>query len=365
MVEFEVTDCREKMVAAFGATAGLERLSHTETLQRERMDVQNQCDVHAAYCIDSSSDFSRFIHPHVVYARAMMLAWRAALRALLILVIAGGLSAFAVAGASASEERLSLAGLAVTVWQPDAATRDARPTIIFSHGFHGCDTQARFLATALAGAGYLVFAPQHRDATCDHGGGRLSDPPEEPFVKPDLWSEAAYRDRAEDIKRLIAALKRDDAWRQRIDWGRLGLAGHSLGGYTVLGLAGAWPQWKLPGIKAVLALSPYIEPYLAAHSLSGLSVPVMYQGGTLDLGITPTVSRAGGGYESSPAPKYFVEFRDAGHLAWTDLGPAAAHAAIIAYSRAFFDHYLKGEPAAPLLMEPGAEVATLRFQSRQ
>jgi len=305
------------------------------------------------------------IHPHVVYARATMPAWRAVPRALLILLIAGALSAFAVAAARANEERLSLAGLAVTVWQPDGATSGARPAIIFSHGFHGCDTQSRFLATALAGAGYIVFAPQHRDATCDGGGARPSDPAEEPFVKPGLWSDAAYRDRAEDIKRLIAALKGDDAWRRLIDWSRLGLAGHSLGGYTVLGLAGAWPQWKLSGIKAVLALSPYIEPFLAERTLGDLAAPVMYQGGTLDLGITPALGRTGGGYESSPAPKYFVEFRRAGHLAWTDLGPAAAHAAIIAYSRAFFDHYLEGEPAAPLLTRPGAEVAKLRFKSGQ
>jgi predicted dienelactone hydrolase len=294
-----------------------------------------------------------------------MLAWRAALQALLIPLMAGALSAFALAAARANEERLSLAGLAVTVWQPDGATDSARPTIIFSHGFHGCDTQSRFLATALAGAGYLVFAPQHRDATCDGGGARLSDPTEEPLRKPRLWSDAAYRDRAEDITRLIAALKRDDSWRRLIDWSRLGLAGHSLGGYTVLGLAGAWPQWKLPGIKAVLALSPYIEPFLVERTLGDLAAPVMYQGGTLDLGITPALGRAGGGYESSPAPKYFVEFRRAGHLAWTDLGPAAAHAAIIAYSLAFFDHYLEGEPAAPLLTRPAADVARLRYERGQ
>ena len=32
------------------------------------------------------------------------------------------------------------------------------------------------------------------------------------------------------------------------------LAGHSLGGYTVLALAGAWPSWKLANVRAVLAL---------------------------------------------------------------------------------------------------------------
>jgi pimeloyl-ACP methyl ester carboxylesterase len=73
----------------------------------------------------------------------------------------------------------------------------------------------------------------------------------------------------------------------RVDLDRLGLLGHSLGGYTVVGLAGGWASWKLPGVKAVLALSPYTDPFLVHRTLSGVSTPIMYQGGTLDLGITP------------------------------------------------------------------------------
>ena len=263
---------------------------------------------------------------------------------------------------AAAEESLSIAGLRVTVWAPAAGGEGKSPVIIFSHGFHGCATQSRFLTEALAKAGYLVFAPDHRDATCDGGGANWRDRPEAPFVKADAWSDVVYRDRADDIHRLLDALKRDDRWTARVDWDRLGLAGHSLGGYTTLGLAGAWRSWRLDGVKAVLALSPYDQPFLAKKTLGGLEAPVMYQGGTRDLGITPSVRKPGGGYDQSPAPKYFVEFEGARHLAWSDF-PSESHAAIVAYARAFLDRYVKGAPADAALTRKSPGVSELRYES--
>ena len=114
---------------------------------------------------------------------------------------------------------------------------------------------------------------------------------------------------------------------------RTGVVGpRTLGGYTVMGLAGAWPQWRFPGIKAVLALSPYSQPFVVRHDLSGLAAPVMYQGGTLDFGITPSIAKTEGAYALSAAPKYFVEFAAAGHLAWADIGRASTHPEITAYA---------------------------------
>jgi predicted dienelactone hydrolase len=271
------------------------------------------------------------------------------------------LSMLTMAFPARAEEHLTIAGLRVAVWSPTAGGEARAPVVIFSHGFHGCATQSRFLTEALAKGGYLVFALNHRDATCDGGSATWRDRAEEPFTKVGLWSDAVYRDRADDIRRLVAALKVDPRWAGRADWERLALAGHSLGGYTVLGLAGAWPSWRLDGVKAVLALSPYDQPFLAKKTLSGLAAPVMYQGGTRDLGITPSVRRSGGGYDQSPVPKYFVEFDRAGHLAWSDF-PSEAHAGIVAYARAFLDRYLKGETSAALTRRsPG--VAELRYDS--
>lgn len=266
--------------------------------------------------------------------------------------------------AQASEQQVVLAGMDVTVWSEGTAGSTPRPVIIFSHGFHGCATQSRFLMKALASAGYLVFAPNHSDAACNGGKSNWTDRPDLPFQRPGTWNENTYRSRGEDIRRLIEGIRKDDRFSALADLSRLGLAGHSLGGYTVLGLGGAWPGWKLDGVKAVLALSAYTQPFLNHGTLSDLSAPVMYQGGTWDFGITPALRKPMGTYDSSPQPKYYVEFKRTGHLAWSDIG-IMAHDAIIAYSLAFLDHYVKGEPADPLLSQarslPG--VAAFKYSS--
>jgi pimeloyl-ACP methyl ester carboxylesterase len=269
---------------------------------------------------------------------------------------------FCANATEAGQDSVKLASLDVTVWSQRAEANVKQPVVIFSHGFHGCATQSRFLIEAFAADGYLVFAPNHRDATCNGGKGSRLSRAEIPFREPGKWSESTYRDRADDIRRLVAAIGTDNRFRAGADLSRIALAGHSLGGYTVLGLAGAWPNWKLPGVKAVLALSPYSQPFLLHGTLAGLSAPVMYQGGTRDFGITPAIQKTSGAYDQSPVPKYFVEFDKAGHLAWADVG-MTAHEEIVAYSLAFMNHYVKGEPAKPSLTKKMSGVALIRYAS--
>ncbi len=278
---------------------------------------------------------------------------------LIILICLGGVVAAGASGSSG--EDINLGDLNVVVWSATVPGPAKKPVIIFSHGFHGNARQSTFLMEALAAHGYLVFAPHHRDAVSRQGGASWLDRPEEPFRNPEAWNDRTYRDRAEDIRRLIMALTTDQRFRDRVDLTRLGLIGHSLGGYTVLGLGGAWPSWRLHGVKAVLALSPYCQPFLVHQTLRGLAVPVMYQGGTFDFGITPALAKVRGAFDQSSAPKYFVEFTGAGHLAWTDLR-ASAHQAIIAYSLAFLDHYVRGLPAAPVLTKALPGVAGWRYE---
>ena len=264
--------------------------------------------------------------------------------------------------AQAAEQSVTLGGLNVAVWSQETKQNVKQPIIIFSHGFHGCATQSRFLMEAFAGAGYIVFAPNHRDATCNGGAARLRDKPEVSFREIEHWNDASFRDRADDIRRLIGAIQSDPRFRDRADWSRFGLAGHSLGGYTVLALGGAWPSWRQFGVKAILALSPYSQPFTQQHTLGGLSAPVMYQGGTRDLGITPTIHKTMGSYDQSPSPKYYVEFDGAGHFAWTNIG-RAAHQQIVAYSLAFMNHYVKGSPADPALTQALPGVAEFSYDS--
>jgi predicted dienelactone hydrolase len=266
------------------------------------------------------------------------------------------------ATAAASEQQVKLAGLDVTVWSDAAVAGQRQPVLLFSHGFRGCATQSRFLMEAFARAGYIVFAPNHRDASCARAG--RPDQTGASFRTPDAWTDAAFRDRADDLKRLRDAIAADARFASRADLGRIGLVGHSLGGYTVLGMAGAWPAWKLDGVRAVLALSPYSQPFVVQRTLGGLSAPVMYQGGTRDVGITPAIHKTRGAYEQSPSPKYFVDFEGASHFAWTNLG-VVARQSIVDYSVAFADRYVKGTPPAAILSEKRAGVAVFRYATAE
>jgi predicted dienelactone hydrolase len=277
--------------------------------------------------------------------------------AILLILVLGG------ATAQAAEHSIQIAGLAVTVWAPAtlATGGAAHPIVVFSHGFHGCATQSRFLMDALASAGFVVVAPNHRDAVCS--GASWTDKPELSFRQPGRWDDTTFHDRAEDIRRLIDALKSDESFRTRVDWSRLGLAGHSLGGYTVLGLGGAWKSWTLPNVKAILALSPYTAPFVEQQTLGQISVPVMYQGGTRDAGVTPMLHKSMGAYDQTTASKYYVEFNNAGHFAWTNL-VSTSHVSIVIYSVAFLNHYVKGERSNAVLTRKLPDVARLQFNPK-
>lgn len=237
-------------------------------------------------------------------------------------------------------EKSTIAGLQIMTWTPTKATAPY-PMVIFSHGYHGCDGQSAFIMQALADAGYLVIAPNHKDAVGQNGA--LMQKPEESFAKAGNWSDSTYKYRRDDIVHLLDALHKDPKWNSQIDWSKLALCGHSLGGYTVLGLGGAWPSWKIPGVKAILALSPYCTPFIDHGNLGGMGAPVMYQGGTKDFGITPFVKRPGGAFSKSASPAYFVEFSNLSHFGWTSFNKnKSQQEAINFYAVSFLDKYVKG-----------------------
>ena len=217
-----------------------------------------------------------------------------------------------------AETTIKVGQLDVAVWLPKKAGKGTR-VILFSHGFHGCNTQSPFLMEALAKAGYAVFAPNHADATCNNGKASLLERPEEPFRNARSWTDDTYADRRDDMEALLDGLPNIKRYAY-FDWERVGLVGHSLGGHTVLGLAGAWQSWRDDRVVAVLALSPYAQVYMEDNRLAGITVPVMYQSGTRDFGINMPLRRKGGAYDQTQAPKWYVEFDGAGHLAWAGKG---------------------------------------------
>ena len=264
--------------------------------------------------------------------------------------------------ALASGKDLRIAGLHVVVWAPVGSEAGLKPLVLFSHGYGGCAVQSKFLMEAFAADGFWVFAPDHRDARCSRSGTVREPFSMKEFGTPEAWDERSHADRRDDMKVLVAALRADPRYRDHIDFAHIGLVGHSLGGYTVLGLAGAWPGWRMPGVSAVLALSPYSQPFNVKQTIGLIAIPVMFQGGTRDFGTTPAVSKQAGSYDEAHAPKYYVEFDGAGHFVWTDLNARYAKS-ICAYSLAFFEHYVRGDPPDPQIILLRDDVSMLRFDS--
>jgi len=278
----------------------------------------------------------------------------------------------------------TLQGRNVALWYPTRATAqtypysasmagvvalDAQPAcgpvplVVFSHGLGGCGTQSIYFTEELARHGYVVAAPDHADAVLCSVTGRTGNPaamiPQEPLDEPALWSPDTYADRLADLEAVIDALLADSIFGPLIDARRIGASGHSLGGYTVLGMAGAWAGWKDSRIRAVLAMSPYVEPFTLQKTLGALNIPAMYQGAQLDVGITPTLMGPDGAYAQTPVPKYFAELVGGTHYVWTNAGCGSATSVqacltepdpvmVDAYGIAFFDRYLKSQ-RSPLL----------------
>jgi uncharacterized protein (TIGR03437 family) len=250
------------------------------------------------------------------------------------------------------------------------------PLVVFSHGFGGCGTQSVFITEQLARNGYVVAAPDHSDATCSASGTASGDPAvsQAPFTDPDSWTPQTYANRRADIVNTIDAMLASPLFGAMIDPSKIGGMGHSLGGYTILGLAGGWHSWIDPRIKAAVLLSPYSQPFLAHNTLGGVGIPVQYQGGTLDIGVTPWIQKNSGAYDTTPPTKFFLNLRAAGHFVWSNVTCSSAgtvadclktstNAKLInSYAFAFLDHYLRGMKQ-PLLWSAGTGLDEYRRES--
>jgi len=233
------------------------------------------------------------------------------------------------------------------------------PLVVFSHGFSGCGTQTVYFTEELARRGYVVAAPDHKDALCSvTGKGNFhAIKTDQSFFSPEKWSDQSHIDRRDNLKRTISWMLASSDFKGSIAAGRIGAAGHSLGGYDVLGLIGGWESWKDDRIGAAVALSPYPTPFIVKNRLSAIRVPVMYQGAQWDMGITPYLRGDRGAFGLSNSPKYYVELKGGGHFEWTNLpcgsNPVARCLSaksnprlIDEYAIAFLDRYLKNDAAA-------------------
>jgi predicted dienelactone hydrolase len=221
--------------------------------------------------------------------------------------------------------RFFSAGRAARDAAPAAGPR--RPLVLLSHGSGGAASGFAWLGTELAAHGYIAVAVNHP------GNNALEDNTVDGFSL--MWL------RAVDLSAAIGALLDDKTFGSQIDPGRIGAAGHSLGGYTVIALAGgitdpkqleafcrssaadalckpppeisdmrqrrlarlssdpdfrqryseAGRSYRDERVRAIFAMAPGLGPIFTAESLGKISMPVAIVTGSADE-ITPPGSGA-------------------------------------------------------------------------
>ncbi|TFH90273.1 alpha/beta hydrolase family protein [Vibrio ouci] len=107
------------------------------------------------------------------------------------------------------------------------------PVVVLSHGYLGSWRSLNWLASALARRGYIV-------AAADHPGTTALD------LSPQ--HAAQWWERPRDVSRLLTYLQTEPRWKHALDTSNISAIGHSLGGWTVMQLAGA--QIDRPKLKA-------------------------------------------------------------------------------------------------------------------
>jgi len=108
---------------------------------------------------------------------------------------------------------------------PLAETPAKLPFVVVSHGTGGTKMDLSWLCVELAAHGYIV-------ASVDHPGNNALE-------APTVAGQALWWQRADDLSRVIDGVLASPTFGPRIDPARIGAAGFSLGGYTVLVIAGA------------------------------------------------------------------------------------------------------------------------------
>ncbi len=157
----------------------------------------------------------------------------------------------------------------------DAAARAGTyPAIVFSHHSGGHRRAATFLCTHLSSHGYIVAALDHSEVSAPELRNREGESAEQKAAR----MQAVIASRVPDARFLLDLVLNDAAFDARPDPERIGIVGHSFGGWAAL----ASPETD-SRFRAIVALAPggasNPRPGILPATLTfawGRDVPVLY-----------------------------------------------------------------------------------------
>jgi dienelactone hydrolase len=251
------------------------------------------------------------------------------------------------------------------------------PVIIFSHGLGGSRDDYSYLGRYWAGCGYISVHVQHLGS--DSAIWRNA---------PNIFAAGiAFKDAVADLRNAInrpldvtfvidqlARFNTTNAlFLGKIDTNNIGVAGHSFGGFTSMAIAGEifiLPDGKEncfidTRVKAAIEMSApkSFNQDRLRYVYSRISIPVFHMTGTKDdspIGETIAAERRLAFDNMTRSEEYLLNFKDGDHMVFSgrmgaiDPKDPEFQKIVCRSSVAFWDTFLKGNPAARMWLERGA-----------
>jgi dienelactone hydrolase len=195
-----------------------------------------------------------------------------------------------------------------------AAHPGTYPAIVFSHHSGGHRRAATFLCTHLSSHGYIVAALDHSEASAPELRGREGENAEQKAARIEAWIAG----RVPDARFLLDRLLNDATSDSRPDPERIGIVGHSFGGWTAL----AVPETD-SRFRAIVALAPggasNPRPGILPVTLTfawGRDIPVLYL--VADNDVCLPIAGMHELFERTEATKRMFVLRRADHMHFMD-----------------------------------------------
>ena len=250
------------------------------------------------------------------------------------------------------------------------------PLLVFSHGYGGGGLGSVFFTEHLAAKGWIIVAPDHHDR---HSAVRIRTGHKKEFDRLGLMRHAKkiafsspidrgkYLYRLDEMKLTLNRMLKHPSFGKLIDRNCIAVGGHSLGGFTALGLCGTIKERYDPRVKAVLLFSTGAGGYLFKEvEIAAVRIPSMLLMGELEkdqLRGSKTMSEiAAMIHRNLSPPKYFLEIKGASHFSFNNRfvknrrtrllsGSEEQFEVIRRYSIAFLEKHVAGKKDSDHVLE--------------